>query len=86
MNDYIYDRDRLKKVDDYRHEVIHGISPLHGIAAAEEEVDYLTRTVLFFLGLVNLRYGLRLDPFYVFTGKELPPQVIKAMTGNEAGG
>lgn len=86
MHDYVYDRDRLRKLDDYRHEVIHGTSPPQGIAAAEEEVDYLTRTVLFFLGLVNLRYGLRLDPFYVFTGKELPPQVIKAITGNEAGG
>lgn len=86
MNDYIYERDRLKRLDDYRHEVIHGTGPLQGIAAAEEEVDYLTRTVLFFLGLVNLRYGLQLDPFYIFTGKELPPQVIKAMTGNEVGG
>jgi len=86
MHNYAYDRDRLKKLDDYRHEVIHGISAPQEIAAAEEEVDYLTRTVLYFMGLVNLRYGLRLDPFYVFTGKELPPQGMKAMTGNEAGG
>jgi hypothetical protein len=79
MHDYIYDRDRLKKLDDYRHEVIHGKDPLQGIDSAEQEVDYLTRTVLFFLGLVNLRYGLRLDPFYVHTGKELPPQIRMAL-------
>ena len=76
MHDYVYDRDRLEKLDDYRHEVIHGINPLQAIATPEGDVDYLLRTVLFFLGLVNLRYGLRLDPFYIFTGKELPEAML----------
>ena len=72
MDDYVFDRDRLEKLDRYRHDVIHGDGPIPGIAAADEEVDYLMRMVLFFQGLVNLRYGLKLDPFYAFTGMELP--------------
>lgn len=78
MRDYVYDRDRLEKLDDYRHNVIHGDSLGKGIAKAEGEVDYLMKTVLFFQGLVNLRYGLMLDPYYAFTGKELPAQTAAA--------
>jgi hypothetical protein len=72
MHDYTYDRDRLKILDTYRHEIIHGDSLGKGIKNASEEVDYLLRTVLFFMGLVNLHYNLRLDPYYSMTGKERP--------------
>jgi hypothetical protein len=72
MADYLYDRERLRRLDDYRHEVIHGVNSLPKIADAEKEVDYLTRTVLFFQGLVNLQYGLKLDPFFIFTGQQRP--------------
>jgi hypothetical protein len=74
MRDYVYDRDHLKILDDCRHDIIHG-NEIAIINHAHEEVDYLMRTVLFFMGLVNLRYGIKLDPFYTLTGQELqiPP-------------
>ena len=72
MANYAFDRDRLKRLDDYRHEVIHGNAPIKALPSADKEVDYLMRMVLFFQGLVNLRYGLKLDPFYAFTGVEVP--------------
>lgn len=72
MRTYTYDRDRLKRLDDYRHEIIHGDSIEHGIKNASEEVDYMSRTVLFLMGLVNLRYKLMIDPFYSLTGQEMP--------------
>jgi hypothetical protein len=72
MDNYVFDRDRLKTLDDYRHEVIHGIGPIKSLASADEEVDYLMRMVLFFQGLTNLRYGLKLNPFYAFAGVEPP--------------
>jgi hypothetical protein len=86
MHGYVYDRDRLIKLDDYRQQVIHGNGPVQGIADADEEVDYLMRMVLFFQGLVNLRYGLTLNPVYAFTGKELPPMpaVQPTVTGPES--
>jgi hypothetical protein len=43
-----------------------------GIANADEEVDFLMRTVLFFMGMVNLHYDIRIDPYYAMTGQELP--------------
>jgi hypothetical protein len=50
----------------------HGDSLGAGIGNAEEEVDFLMRTVLFFTGVVNFCYGIRLDPYYALTGQELP--------------
>jgi len=58
-----------KGFDDYRHEVIHGDSLGKGISHAADEVDYLMRTVLFFMGLVNCHYGLTLNPHYSVMGK-----------------
>jgi len=75
-HDYAYDRDRLQRLDDYRHEVIHGERLGKGIGNADAEVDYLMRTVLFLMGLVNLRYKVMINPFYSMTGKEPPPAVV----------
>lgn len=72
MHGYTFDRDRLLRLDEYRHQIIHGDNLGKGIANAEEEVDFLMRTVLFFMGMVNLRYGIQLDPYYAMTGQELP--------------
>jgi hypothetical protein len=73
MHGYVFDRERLEKLDRYRQEVIHGNGPVQALADAGAEVDYLMRVTLFSQGLVNLRYGLRLDPFYSVTGKKPPP-------------
>jgi hypothetical protein len=84
MRDYVFDRERLERLDRYRHEVIHGEGLVRGVAAAEGEVEYLMKTALFFMGLANLRYGLMLDPFYAFTGRELPQvPVAPAVKGAE---
>jgi hypothetical protein len=73
MHGYVFDRERLEKLDRYRQEVIHGNGPVQALADAGAEVDYLMRVTLFSQGSVNLRYGLRLDPFYSVTGKKPPP-------------
>ena len=61
----------LKRFDEYRHKIIHVETLGKGITNAEGEVDFLMRTALFFLGMVNLHYGIRLDPYYAMTGREL---------------
>jgi hypothetical protein len=65
MHNYVYDKERLERLDRFRHEVIHGESLGKVIANASEEVEYLMQTTLFFMGLVNLRYKLMIDPAYV---------------------
>jgi hypothetical protein len=72
MHGYTFDRDRLKFLDAYRHEIIHGNDLGKGMGKADDEVDFLMRTVLFFMGMVNLHYDIRLDPYYAMTGQELP--------------
>jgi len=66
MNDYLYDRDRLESLDDFRHNIIHGDGLGMELKNADDEIDYLMRTALYFMGLVNLRYGFRLAPAYIF--------------------
>jgi hypothetical protein len=66
MNNYEYDRDRLERLDDFRHNIIHGDGLGMELKDADNEIDYLTRTALYFMGLVNLRYGFQINPVYIF--------------------
>jgi hypothetical protein len=66
MNNYEYDRDRLKRLDEFRHNVIHGDGLGMELNDSDNEVDYLMRTALYFMGLVNLRYGFQINPIYTF--------------------
>jgi hypothetical protein len=62
MDHYAYDRDRLGRLDALRHEIIHGEIPRNGIVNCGVEVDFLMKTCMFFFGLVNYRYDLKVDP------------------------
>jgi hypothetical protein len=66
MNNYEYDRKRLEYLDDFRHNIIHGDGLGMELKNADDEVDYLMRTALYFMGLVNLRYGFKMAPAYIF--------------------
>lgn len=65
MHGYAYDRQRIKQFDDQRHEIIHGAAigkPLALFPVTDENLWYLSRTGMFFVALVNMRYGLQIDP------------------------
>ena len=66
MNNYEYDRKRLEYLDKFRHNIIHGDGLGMELKNADDEIDYLMRTALYYMGLVNLRYGLKLAPLYIF--------------------
>jgi hypothetical protein len=66
MHNYEYDRDRLERLDKFRHNIIHGDGLGLELKDADDEIDYLMRTALYFMGLVNKRYGFRLAPPYLF--------------------
>jgi hypothetical protein len=61
---YEFDRDRLVQWDDIRHDIIHRDRPRVPIQDVEAGIEFLHETGLFFFGMVNYRYGLRLDPAY----------------------
>lgn len=67
MENYAYDRQRLERLDQYRHDLIHGEGLGKGLASAEEETEFMMKTAMYFMGLVNLRYGLKINPVYVFS-------------------
>jgi hypothetical protein len=57
---YSYDRARLEKSDRDRQSVIHGDGVVLDDIASD--LEYLFETGLFLFGMVNHRYGVRIDP------------------------
>jgi hypothetical protein len=66
MNNYEYDKNRLEYLDQFRHNIIHGDGMGMELKNSDDEIDYLMKTAHYFMGLVNLRYGFRLAPLYMF--------------------
>jgi hypothetical protein len=65
MHGYVYDQTSLKRFDDQRHEIVHGAAvgkPLALFPVTDESLFYLLRTGMFFVGLINMRYELQIDP------------------------
>jgi hypothetical protein len=65
MHGYSYDHARIEQFDDQRHEIVHGAAvgkPLTLFPVTDESLFYLSRTGMFFVALINTRYGLQIDP------------------------
>jgi hypothetical protein len=61
VREYEYSRDRLESIDRARHEAVHQLRFRQGFAEIDAMVDYLLRTVKYFMGLVHYRCGLKID-------------------------
>jgi hypothetical protein len=62
MNGYAFDLERIVKIDRLRQDIVHGEALGQRIANTDEEFDYMNRTCWYFMGLVNFRYNLKIDP------------------------
>jgi hypothetical protein len=62
LNNYAYDRARLVRIDGERHAVIHENGFVTPLPTIEEDLDYISKTAWFVMGLVNQKHGLRIDP------------------------
>lgn len=67
MHGYVFDLDRIKGLDRLRQDIVHGEALGRTIESADEEFQYMNSTCWYFMGLVNLRYDLRIDPQLTFT-------------------
>jgi hypothetical protein len=68
MIDYEFDRMLISRFDHQRHTIIHGEAlgkPLTEFALSRGNMYYLMRTGMYFLGLVNMKYHLQIDPGYI---------------------
>ena len=64
MRGYAYDKGVVTRFDDQRHEIVHGKAPgkpLTLFQVSDESLYYIQRTGMYFLGLINFKYGLQLD-------------------------
>jgi hypothetical protein len=62
VREYAYSRDRLQLIDRARHDAVHRLQFREGFAEIDHTIDYLRKTVVYFMGLIHRRYGLKIDP------------------------
>ena len=70
MNNYKFDPDVMRELDEQRIEIVHGAAfgrPLKAFQPTGESLWYLQQTTMYFSGLVNRKYGLQIDPAYLGT-------------------
>jgi hypothetical protein len=60
-----YDKEYLEKIDRLRHDIIHGDKRRRRLERVPEYLKYLNDTGLFLWGMVNFRFGVKLDPAYL---------------------
>jgi hypothetical protein len=58
---YAFDLDRIIRIDKLRQDIVHGQVLGQTIAEPDDELDYMNRTCMYFMGLVNLKYNLKID-------------------------
>jgi hypothetical protein len=63
MTGYTFDLQRIMRLDKLRQDIVHGEALGQTIANVDDEFDYMHRTCMYFMGLVNLKYDLKIDPY-----------------------
>jgi hypothetical protein len=61
INNYTYDRDKLKRIDDDRHGIIHRDCIGKPVANIDDDLDYISKTANYLMALVNHKYGVHLN-------------------------
>ena len=56
MVGYAFDLERIKRLDRLRQNIVHGDALGQPIENVDDEFEYMNRTCMYFMGLVNLRY------------------------------
>jgi len=64
LQDYAYDRERLKRLDDARHDAVHGMGPSASDRVTDEDVQFLSPTGVYLCQLVMHAHGIELNSDY----------------------
>lgn len=59
---YRFDAERIRRIDNLRHEIVHGEGLGSRIENAADDLDYLWKTSTYLSAMITHRYGLRLGP------------------------
>ena len=76
INNYAYDRDRLLAIDNARHAIIHRDGMGKPIPHIENDLEYISKTANFLMGLVNKKYGVQLNVIKVMN-LPIPPEALR---------
>jgi hypothetical protein len=63
IDHYAYDRDRLGKIDDLRHAIIHRNGLGKAVQDLDDDLDFIWKTANYLLALVNQKYGVQVSMF-----------------------
>jgi len=76
LKNYVYDRSRLEKIDNQRHNMIHENGFGTPLPTLEEDLGYLNKTAWFLMGLVNKKYCLMIGMRQYFNLQPASPQEV----------
>ncbi|MCK4296589.1 MAG: hypothetical protein KAX28_08060, partial [Candidatus Marinimicrobia bacterium] len=65
IENYKYDREKIKYYDDLRHQIVHKEIPEKCLKNGYAEINYLFKTNFLFFALINYRYDLKFNPLYL---------------------
>lgn len=61
MPRYEYNKEKLKEIDDLRHDIVHGLKIEGTIDDMNEKIEYLTKTGFYFFHVIHRTYDLTID-------------------------
>lgn len=68
LHNYNYDNERLKLLDDLRHEIIHKSTSVPVLPSGDDDIRFLQNTANYYMAVVNEKYKLKLDPSHIMKG------------------
>ncbi len=63
---YVFDRDRLERIDGDRHRIIHSNAFGVALTNVEEDLEFVSKTANYLAALVNQKYGIQFHPLKIF--------------------
>lgn len=67
IGNYVYDRERLLRIDGQRHRIIHQNGFGEKLADVDSDLEFVSKTASYLMSLVNHRYGVQISTF-LFSG------------------
>jgi hypothetical protein len=74
ISGFSFDLERIARVDEQRHRIVHGEAYTGFTTPVSEELEFLVKSGLFLFAMVNMKYGVKVNPLYAI-GIELSPTV-----------
>jgi hypothetical protein len=78
IENYAFDRDRLERIDGDRHRIIHSNGFGEVLTNVEEDLEFVSKTANYLMGLVNQKYGIQLHPLKMFGLPAVPAMAAHA--------